>query len=269
MDLQKSSSSKFNSLFTVLAIVAAIVVCNLVFWTVFKSHVHVTDKGNYEINEPGDVMGTMFLGGVIVPFLMSFAVIVLIFSVERAIAITKAYGSGSLVSFIRNMKVSLSGNNIDDAITHAAKQRGSVGNVCYEVLNRYKAIINDGGLSKDHKLELLKKETEEATALELPMMEKNLTILATMASVSTLVGLLGTVIGMIKAFGALAAHGSPDPSALAMGISEALINTALGIGTSAVAIVAYNFFTSKIDELTYSIDEVALSIQHSMQASAK
>lgn len=268
MENQKSSS-KFNSLFTVLAIGAAILVCNIVFYTVFKSHVKENDKGVHELIEPGDTLGTMYLGGPIVPFLMSFALIVVIFSLERTVAVIKAYGTSSVTKFIRDMKASLSNNDVDGAIAKSVKQRGSVGNVCYEVLNRYKAIINDGGLSKDHKLELLKKETEEATALEIPMLEKNLTIIATLASVSTLVGLLGTVIGMIKAFGALAAHGSPDPAALASGISEALINTALGIGTSAVAIVIYNLFTSKIDELTYSIDEISLSIQHSMQQNAK
>jgi biopolymer transport protein ExbB len=73
-------------------------------------------------------------------------------------------------------------------------------------------------------------------------------------------GLLGTVIGMIKAFSALANAGAPDSVALASGISEALINTALGIGTSALAIIFYNFFTTKIDKLTYSIDEAGFTI---------
>jgi biopolymer transport protein ExbB len=66
---------------------------------------------------------------------------------------------------------------------------------------------------------------------------------------------------MIKAFASLGnSGGSTDSSALANGISEALINTALGIGTSAICIIAYNVFTAKIDELTYSIDEIGLSV---------
>jgi biopolymer transport protein ExbB len=93
------------------------------------------------------------------------------------------------------------------------------------------------------------------------MLEKNLVIISTIASISTLVGLIGTVLGMIKAFAALAtASGAPDATQLANGISEALINTALGITGSAIAIVAYNYFTSRIDELTYSIDEASYSI---------
>jgi biopolymer transport protein ExbB len=92
------------------------------------------------------------------------------------------------------------------------------------------------------------------------MLEKNLTILSTLVSLGTLAGLLGTVTGMIKAFGALASAGTPDQAMLANGISEALINTATGISTSALAIVTYNLFTSKIDTLTYSIDEAGNTI---------
>src|SRR5437762_9266925 len=92
------------------------------------------------------------------------------------------------------------------------------------------------------------------------MLEKNLVIIATIASIATLMGLLGTVMGMIRAFAALAQAGSPDSVALANGISEALINTALGIGTSALAIIFYNYFTSNIDSLTYGIDEASYTI---------
>jgi biopolymer transport protein ExbB len=118
----------------------------------------------------------------------------------------------------------------------------------------------DQVLPKDQKVLAIQKEIEESTALELPMLEKNLVIISTIASISTLVGLIGTVLGMIKAFSALATAGSPDAVALANGISEALINTALGIIGSTLAIIAYNFFTSKIDALTYSIDEAGFSI---------
>jgi biopolymer transport protein ExbB len=80
-------------------------------------------------------------------------------------------------------------------------------------------------------------------------------------------GLLGTVTGMIAAFRAIATSGAPDAVALSNGISEALINTALGIGTSALAIILYNFFTSKIDSLTYGIDEASYSIIQNFSAS--
>ena len=82
-------------------------------------------------------------------------------------------------------------------------------------------------------------------------------------------GLLGTVIGMIKSFAALANAGSPDSVALSAGISEALVNTAFGIATGALAVISYNYFTSKIDKLTYSIDEVGFTIVQTYAATHK
>ena len=112
----------------------------------------------------------------------------------------------------------------------------------------------------EHKILAIQKEIEESTSLELPMLEKNLVILATISSIATLMGLLGTVFGMIRAFSAIATAGAPDAVALSTGISEALINTALGISTSALAIIAYNYFTTRIDSLTYGIDEAGFTI---------
>ncbi|HMW75549.1 MAG TPA: MotA/TolQ/ExbB proton channel family protein, partial [Saprospiraceae bacterium] len=112
------------------------------------------------------------------------------------------------------------------------------------------------------KVMAIQKEVEEATSLELPMLEKNLVFLSTIASIATLLGLLGTVIGMIRAFGNLGADsgGSGAANELSVGISEALYNTALGIGTSAFAIVFYNIFTTKIDGITYGIDESGFTL---------
>ena len=118
----------------------------------------------------------------------------------------------------------------------------------------------EANMDTDQKCLAIQKDIEEATTLEMPMLEQNLTVIATLVSVGTLMGLLGTVTGMIKAFGALASAGTPDQAALATGISEALINTATGISTSILATVSYNFFTAKIDDLTYSIDEAGTTI---------
>lgn len=214
-------------------------------------------------------LGTVYKGGFIVPILMSFFLMVITFSVERFITITQAVGSGALNVFLREIKVALAGNNINKAIELCNKQKGSIGNVLLAVLSKYNEVLTISDLDKEQKVAALQKEAEEAVSLELPMLEKNLTIVATLASVATLTGLLGTVIGMIKAFSALATAGAPDAAALSNGISEALINTALGIGTSALAIIAYNYFTSKIDTLTYSIDEANLSIIQSFNAATK
>jgi biopolymer transport protein ExbB len=210
---------------------------------------------------PGDYFGIVYKGGVIVPVLITCFLTALTFSIERLLTIGKAKGTGDVNAFVRSIQASLDKDDTDSAVAACNKQKGSVGNVTLSAVKKYKQLTGDKSLDKEQKLASLSKEVEEATSLELPMLEKNLTIIATLASVSTLIGLLGTVIGMIKAFSALGnSGGSTDSTALANGISEALVNTALGIGTSAICIIAYNLFTSKIDELTYCIDEIGLSV---------
>ena len=213
---------------------------------------------------PESFMGIIYMGGIIVPILLTFMITVIVFSFERLFVINKAKGTGNLDNFVVKVRSLLNQNKVDEALEECDKQQGSVGNVVKEGLTTYKALTHDTTLTKEQKMAALNKSIEEATTLEMPMLEKNMMILSTLGTVATLVALLGTVLGMIRAFFALgAAGGTPDAAALSIGISEALINTALGIGTSAVAIILYNFFTSKIDGLTYKIDEIAMSIQQS------
>ena len=127
----------------------------------------------------------------------------------------------------------------------------------------------DNELTKEQKVLSIQKALEEATALELPTLEQNLPVVATLTTLGTLMGLLGTVIGMIKSFAALANAGSPDSVALSAGISEALVNTAFGIATAVLALISYNYFTSKIDTITYCIDEVGFSLVQSYAANHK
>ena len=84
---------------------------------------------------------------------------------------------------------------------------------------------------------------------------------------ATMTGLFGTVLGMIKSFSAMASgDGGADSSALSTGISEALVNTASGIATGALAVIAYNYYTNKIDRLTFSLDEVGFTIVQTFSA---
>jgi len=275
-------SNKLQSLFAVIAIPVIFVISFIIFIYVLgsPSNFEGGDPNNHPL--PGNYLGIVFKGGWIVPILIGFLLMVIVFSVERFITITKASGSGSIEGFVRKVKAHLNGDNINEALKECDKQKGSVGNVVRSTLLKYKemseqtakekqgssilgtnpsgAIVVADIQDKEQKISAIAKEMEEATSLELPMLEKNLVIIATLASVATLTGLLGTVVGMIKAFAAIATAGAPDAVALANGISEALINTALGISTSAFAIIAYNYFTSQIDALTYSIDEIGVSV---------
>lgn len=230
------------------------------------------NDSNFVNGKGNNWMGKMHEGGPIVPLLITLFLIVIVFVIERLLTITKALGKGNIADFVRKVQYHLANKNVDAALQECDKQQGSVANVMKAGLRKYKEMIGNSELDTEQKVLTIQKEVEEATALELPMLEKNLVFLSTIASVATLIGLLGTVIGMIRAFSSLGEGGSGGSSAandLAKGISEALYNTALGIGTSAVAIIMYNVFTTRIDSITYGIDESGFTLTQSFASNYK
>lgn len=209
---------------------------------------------------PGNLYGTIYKGGIIVPIIQTLLLTVITLSIERFIALRSAYGKGSLVKFVKNIKDALATNDMAKAQQICDKQRGSVANVVGATLAKYKEVESNTAMSKEQKLISIQQALDEATELELPTLQQNLAVVGTITTLGTLFGLLGTVVGMIRSFAALAAGGGGDSLQLSTGISEALINTAFGIMTGALAVISYNYFTNKIDRLTYSLDEVGFSI---------
>ena len=258
---KKENGSNGSGLISLLIITA----CIIIGWVVWKFLMGASSNfegGNVEKGHPLNTLGMVYRGGFIVPILLGMLLMVLVFSIERFVVIGKAAGTGSLNKFMASIQANIAQGNIEDAIASCDKQKGSVANAIRSALVKHQEVKKEGFTSEEA-AEMIHKEIEEATSLEMPMLEKHMTILSTLVSLGTLGGLLGTVSGMIKAFGALASAGTPDQAALATGISEALINTATGISTSALAIVMYNLFTSQIDTLTYSIDEAGSAIVNS------
>jgi len=262
--VKKESTS--SGMFATLTIPICIVVAILIFMFILGQPSHFAD-GDTANGTPNDFFGRIYRGGNLVPVIMSYLLMVIVFSIERFVVIGKASGTGNVDAFVRKVQVALNSGNIDAANQECDKQKGSVANVIKSGLKKYREMEADPNLTVDQKTLAIQKDIEEATALEMPMLEQNLTIIATLVSIGTLSGLLGTVFGMIKAFGELAAAGATNQTALSASISEALVNTALGISTSALSIIMYNIFTSKIDNLTYAIDETGFSIVQTFAAS--
>ncbi|MBF6608502.1 MAG: MotA/TolQ/ExbB proton channel family protein [Flavobacterium sp.] len=258
-NVTKESSSNGGNIFSIIAIVGCLLIGFLIrnFILGDPSNFEGGDPANHPL--PGNYLGMVYKGGNVVPILMGLLLMVIVFSIERFFVITKAAGKGNLDKFMKKIQVSVNNGDIDGAIAACDSQKGSVANAIKAALVKYQEVKKEG-FDSESASETIQKEIEEATSLEMPMLEKNMTILSSLVSLGTLVGLLGTVLGMITAFGALATTGTPDQAALANGISEALINTATGILTSVLAIIAYNYFTSKIDTLTYAIDEAGSTI---------
>lgn len=255
-----------SAIFPFIIIPVLYVVAFMIWKYVFGSPANFVDGDNTKDPLPGNYPGTIYKGGFVVPILLTLFFTVIVFVIERFITLNKARGAGKVDTFVRAIKGFLDRGDLNGAIAACDKQKGAVANVVRAGLHKYDEMTKMTGMEKDEKVIAIQKEVEEATTLELPMLEKNLNILATIASIATLMGLFGTVLGMIRSFASLATAGAPDSTALATGISEALINTALGIGTSAVAIIFYNFFTSRIDGLTYRIDEAGYSLTQTFAA---
>jgi biopolymer transport protein ExbB len=262
----KSTSSKSSNtmMMNLIIVVICVAIAHLIFHLVFSTQFLDTEK-----HKAKNLMGTMYQGGWVVPILISTMLVMISFVIERAATIFKSRGKIGNAEFIKKVQFHLSSKNVDAAMSECDKQAGSVGNVMKAGLKTYKEMATNTTLDTEQKLASIKKEVEETTSLELPMMEKNLVFLATITSAATLLGLFGTVMGMIRAFAAMANAGAPDANALAAGISEALVNTALGIGTSFIAMLAYNFFTTIIDNVTYGIDESGFTLEQSFKANFK
>lgn len=246
-----------QSVFITVIIVVALVVSAIIFWGVFGNAANFKTP---EKTTPANIMGAIYLGGPIVVLLMALSIMVITFTIERQLSLSKAKGRGPIEPFLKKVQNSLLDGNIDEAISECDKQRGSIANILKQGLERYQMLASDSKLEADQKIQEVQAAIEEAMMLEVPLLERNLVVLSTIASVSVLIGLFGTVVGMIRSFQALATAGTPNAAELSSGISEALINTAGGLFGAIVGTIAYNYFVTKVGNITYMIDEATYNM---------
>ncbi|NLO71690.1 MAG: MotA/TolQ/ExbB proton channel family protein [Porphyromonadaceae bacterium] len=245
-----------------LVIVASFVTALLIYNFVFGNPANFIDNNPENHPLQGNMLGTIYKGGFVVPILVTWLLSVIVLSVERFIALNRCRGKGSLDNFVANVKQKLEAEDIQGAKELCAKQKGSVAAVVDAGLKTYEQMANDTtGLLKEQKLAAINTTIEQATALEMPTMNQNMPVLATFTNLSVLTGLFGTVLGMIRAFAALGSGGGGvDSAALSVGIAEALVNTGFGILGGALAVIAYNYYSAKIDNISYAIDEIGFAI---------
>ena len=198
-------------------------------------------------------------GGPLVAGLIMLSIMSVAFVFERLFTLSRAKGKEAAPAFMKKIRQKIDALDIDGAAELCAKQRGSLANVLRAGFDRY-LVVRSANMDRQQKLQEVQKAMEEANMLEVPLLERNLIALATISSIATMVGLLGTVIGMINSFAALGHAGSVDALKLAVGISEALINTAGGLFVAIFSIVLYNIFTTMIDNFNYGMDEATLQV---------
>ncbi|NNF02720.1 MAG: MotA/TolQ/ExbB proton channel family protein [Bacteroidia bacterium] len=256
--MKESTRLKLRSAAVLIVFPISVLIAYIIYAFVLGDPSNFVDGNN--ANEPlqNNYLGVIYKGGPLVVLLIAFQVILLTFIIERSITIFKANGKANNNLFVKRIKTLIQGSRIDEAIKVCDDQKGSSANVLKNGLQMLNSLSNKE--NKEESIAMVQKEIDDTTYLEIPHLNKNMNIISTLASISTLAGLLGTVTGMIKAFSALARVGSPDAVGLAAGISQALVTTALGISTALVAIVFYNIFTGRIDNIIDSIEQGSMSI---------
>lgn len=258
-----------RNIFNVIVITLALIVAFSFYFFVMGNPANFKDGERRREPIPGNVLGTVYTGGPLVAVLIALSLISITFVFERSFSIRKARGKRPAEEFLRDFQKLLEEGKLDEAIRLCEEQGGSLGNVLRAGLQRYKQLEHDSSLDAERKLAEVQRALDEAINLETPLLEKNLVILSTIASISTLVGLLGTTIGMIRAFMALGLTGAVSAQQLSIGIAEALYNTAGGLTAAIISIVAYNFFTTKVDNFVYTIDEATLSMMEVLTVRVK
>ena len=253
---KKSGFGGVKDAWIILVICFVIAYCFYEFFLGDPSHFAGGDKTGH----PSDIYGTVYKGGFVVSIIITLLLTVITLGVERFFAIKSAAGKINLAKFTAQVKELIKAQKFTEAKALCDKMEGSVANVVLASINMYESVESDSSLKKAAKVAKIQQAHEEAIQLEMPTLQMNMPMVATIVSLGTLTALFGTVMGMIGSFQALSAGGGADSMALSAGISEALVNTASGILTSWVATVVYNFFSNKIDKLTYALDEIGFTI---------
>jgi biopolymer transport protein ExbB len=254
-----------KNMFNMIVIVASLVVGYIIWQFIFGAEANMNPD-----HTPKNFMGNIYTGGPLVAGLLACILLSITYVFERLLSISKALGKGDSAAFVKRCTDLIQQGKYAEAVQECDAQRGSLANVMRAGLERYQAIENDHSLDQEKKLSEVQRAIDEATNLETPLLEKNLVILSTVASISTMIGLLGTTVGMIRSFQALGDKGGTvSAQALSIGISEALYNTAGGLLAAIVSIVAFNVFTTRVDGIVYMIDEAILNVMEILTVRVK
>nr|VFJ62443.1 MAG: biopolymer transport protein ExbB [Candidatus Kentron sp. DK]VFJ67353.1 MAG: biopolymer transport protein ExbB [Candidatus Kentron sp. DK] len=145
-------------------------------------------------------------------------------------------------------------------------QRAKKGRLNEEYLHLLRAnsplgqVLAAGLVNRRHSREIMKESIEEAGRHVVHRLDQYLNTLGTIAAIAPLLGLLGTVIGMIKVFAVITTQGIGDPGVLASGISEALITTAAGLTVAIPSLIFYRYFRGKVEDLVVTMEQEALKM---------
>lgn len=188
-------------------------------------------------------MVNMFVeGGAFMYPILVCLILAIMFAIERAWNLTRA--SINTKKFVLKIKDALESGSADGAMEVCAKTRGPVA-----------SIFHAGLLRRKRGIDQVEKAIVTAGSIEMAFLEKNLVWLSLFISIAPMLGFLGTVSGMIRAFKDIAAANDISPAIVAAGISEALLTTMFGLAVAIIVQFFHNMFVSRVDKLVIDMEE--------------
>lgn len=186
-------------------------------------------------------------GGVLMIPLGICSVVSLAIIIERALNLRAARILPPDV--IQQARLLLAENQVGEAVILCRRQPSAIGRILLAAISNY-----------DKEKEELKAIVEDAGRQEVPTLDRYLGVLGTIAAISPLLGITGTVFGMIRVFATISEKGVAHPSQLAGGIYEALITTAAGLVIAIPTLIFYNYFTARSDRLILELEKQAYRV---------
>ena len=244
---------KKAGLVTALLYILTFVNCGVIYFLALPKEMQ---KGN-------EILFALRQGGPLVALLIGLMILLFTYIVERFLTLRRARGTAPHQTFIEKFRKAVMARDFQGAIKICDTQSGVTASILKSAMEIYIHQTNQS-VPREKKYAALDKAITDATGRETPLLERNMIVLTTIASIGTMVGLLGTTIGMIRAFQAMGNTGAVDATKLAIGISEALFNTAFGLINAILGIVAHNFYVNQVDQFNYEIDSSALDMKESL-----
>jgi biopolymer transport protein ExbB len=195
-------------------------------------------------------------GGWVVYIIVLLSVVALAVFIERMFYLRKVRTNAKIIN--EKMREKLKALRVDEAIAVCENHTGPASNIIKAGLEHYDKNRDD-----------IERAMEDAAKYEIPKLNKSLPILGTIVSISTLLGLLGTVLGMITSSAVLSTQGMSNPSDLIGGIAQALITTAAGLIVAIPSLVGYNYLVAKIDNIISDIEIITTDLIQLLNKSKK
>ena len=184
----------------------------------------------------------LFMGIVLITLILGLAI-----AIERIIYLNMA--TTNTTKLVNSIDEALSSGGVEAAKEVARNTKGPVASIFYQGLDRM-----------DEGVEQAEKAVVSYGGVQMGLLEKNISWLSLFIALAPMLGFMGTVIGMINAFDAIAAAGDISPAVVAVGIKVALLTTVFGLVVAIILQIFYNYIISKIDGIVNNMEDASISL---------